>query len=87
MFLVVFPHQSNPENNIFINKAVEVLVEEEEAGADEGCVIKIKLAPGHVSNLEKSKSVKRVSSNYSQKRKQIVSIFRKSTLFFFFSDY
>lgn len=50
---VRFPHQSNPQDNIFINKAVEVLIEEEEAGPDEGCVTQMKLAPGHVSNLKK----------------------------------
>lgn len=49
---VRFPHQSNPEDNVFINKAVEVLIEEEEAGADEGCVTEMKFTPGHVSNLQ-----------------------------------
>lgn len=55
----LFPHQSNPEDNIFINKTVEVLIEEEEAGPDEGCVTEMKLAPGHVSDLGNRKHVLR----------------------------
>lgn len=49
----MFSHHRHPEDNILINKAVEVLIEEEEAGADESRVTQMKLTPGHVSDLEK----------------------------------
>lgn len=41
-----------PENYMFINEAVEVLVEEEEAGADEGRVREVQLTLGHVCDLQ-----------------------------------
>lgn len=37
---------------MFINEAVEVLVEEEEAGADEGRVREVQLTLGHVCDLQ-----------------------------------
>lgn len=43
----------DPENYVFVNEAVEVLVEEEEAGAYEGCVWEVQLTLGHVCYLHK----------------------------------
>lgn len=37
---------------MLVNKTVEVLVEEEEAGADEGCVGQLQLTLGHVGHLK-----------------------------------
>lgn len=42
-----------PEDYVFIYEAVEVLVEEEEAGADEGCVWEVQLTLGHVRYLQR----------------------------------
>lgn len=41
---------SDPEDYVFVDKAVEVLVEEEEARADEGCVGEVQLTLCHVCN-------------------------------------
>lgn len=42
---------------MFINEAVEVLVEEEEAGADEGRVREVQLTLGHVCDLQRHTEV------------------------------
>lgn len=41
----------DPEDYVLINEAVEVLVEEEETRADEGCVWQVQLTLGHVGYL------------------------------------
>lgn len=43
----------NPEDYVLVDEAVEVLVEEEEAGADEGCVREVQLTLGHVCDLQR----------------------------------
>lgn len=42
----------DPKHYVFIDEAVEVLVEEEEAGPDEGCIWEVQLALGHVGYLQ-----------------------------------
>lgn len=43
----------DPEDYVLIDEAVEVLVEEEEAGADEGRVREAQLTLGHVRDLQR----------------------------------
>ena len=45
-------HHGCPEDDVLSKVAVEVLVEEEEAGADEGRVWEVQLTPGHVGDLQ-----------------------------------
>lgn len=49
--------RGNPEDYMLIDEAVEVLVEEEEAGADEGRVREVQLTPGHVCNLQSGEKI------------------------------
>lgn len=42
----------DPENYVLINETVEVLVEEEEAGAYKGCVWEVQLTLRHVCDLQ-----------------------------------
>lgn len=42
--------QGNPEDNILINKAVKILVKEQQCWTYECCVIQIHLTLGHVGN-------------------------------------
>ena len=46
---------------MLVNEAVEVLVEEEEAWSDEGCVREAELTLGHVGNLWKKGNVRHSS--------------------------
>lgn len=48
---------------MLINEAVEVLVEEEEARAYEGCVREVQLTLGHVCNLQRYKDTYEVKRN------------------------
>lgn len=52
-------HHCNPENYVLIYEAVEVLVEEEKAGAYEGCVWEVQLTLGHVCNLRTHSGIQR----------------------------
>lgn len=45
----------DPQDYVLVYEAVEVLVEEEEAGADEGRVREVQLALGHVRYLQRSR--------------------------------
>lgn len=51
-FALNVSYQGDPEDYVLINEAVEVLVEEEEAGAYEGCVSEVQLTLGHVCHLK-----------------------------------
>ena len=44
----------DPEDYVLVDEAVEVLVEEEEAGADEGRVREVQLTLGHVCDLQRN---------------------------------
>lgn len=41
-------HHSDPQHDVFINVAVEILIQKEESRTNEGCVRKMKLTLGHV---------------------------------------
>lgn len=45
-------YQGDPEDYVLVNKTVEVLVEEEETGADERGVGQVQLTLGHVGHLK-----------------------------------
>lgn len=45
-------YQGDPEDDVLVDKTVEVLVEEEETGPDEGCVGQVQLTLGHVGHLK-----------------------------------
>lgn len=53
-------HHCNPEDYVFIYEAVEVLVEEEEARAYEGCVLEVQLTLCHVCNLQRCRGTQGV---------------------------
>lgn len=58
----------DPEDYVLINEAVEVLVEEEEAGAYEGCVREVQLTLGHVCDLQRHRDThegKKTLSKYT----------------------
>lgn len=46
-------YHGDPQDYVLINEAVEVLVEEEEARAYEGCVWEVQLTLGHVCDLQR----------------------------------
>lgn len=45
-------HQCNPEDDVLVDEAVEVLVKEEEARTYECGILKMELTLGHVGHLE-----------------------------------
>lgn len=49
-------YHGDPQDYVLINEAVEVLVEEEEARAYEGCVWEVQLTLGHVCDLKRHRS-------------------------------
>lgn len=51
-FALNVSYQGDPKDYVLIYEAVEVLVEEEEARAYEGCVGEVQLTLGHVCHLK-----------------------------------
>lgn len=47
-------HQSNPEDDVLVYEAAEVLVEDEEAGAYKGRVLEVQLTFGDVCDLQEN---------------------------------
>lgn len=56
----------DPQDYVLIDVAVEVLVEEEEAGADEGCVREVQLTLGHVCNLQRHRDTHEVKETLTE---------------------
>lgn len=50
-------HQSDPEDDVFIDEAAEVLVQDEEARANKGSVLEVQLALGDVCELQGNSKV------------------------------
>ncbi len=49
--LKVVAHHGDPKHDVFIDVAVEILIQKEKSGTNEGCVRKMKLTLGHVGHL------------------------------------
>lgn len=49
--LMVVAHHGDPKHDVFINEAVEILIQKEESRTNKGCVRKMKLTLGHVGHL------------------------------------
>lgn len=47
-------YQSHHQDYVLIYEAAEVLVQDEEAGADKGGVLEVQLAPGDVCELQRN---------------------------------
>lgn len=49
-------YQGNPKHNIFINKAVEILIQKQKCWAYEGCVVQMHFTLRHVRHLGKKEN-------------------------------
>lgn len=55
-------NHGDPEYYVFVNEAVEVLVEEEKARPDEGSIWEVQLTLGHVGDLQMRNTRGRIKS-------------------------
>lgn len=44
-------YQGNPKHNVFIDEAVEILIQKQKRWAYEGCVVQVHFTLGHVCHL------------------------------------
>lgn len=48
-------YQGNPKYNVFVNKAIKILIQEQKCWTYECCVVEVHLAFCHMSNLQRKK--------------------------------